>query len=81
MGINMGYEYIFFSLGIIFILYILLEDEISFYRLMADKQKYWNECFPRFLSKVRSGFIKILIGLLLILGWIYLPDIFRDLLK
>lgn len=80
-GKRMIYEYLFFTIGVIFFAYMLLEDEIRFYRLMSDKKKYWEECFPRFLSNTKKSFIKVLIGILLIIAWIYLPEIARALFK
>ena len=65
----------------LFIAYMLLEDEIRFYRLMADKTKYWEECFPRFLSNTKKSFIKVAFGFGLIIAWVYLPDIVRALFK
>lgn len=70
-GNEMIYEYLFFTIGVLFVAYMLLEDEIRFYRLMSDKKKYWKECFPRFLSNLRTSLVKFVIGIALIACWIY----------
>ena len=77
----MIYAYLFFAIAVLFFAYMLLEDEIRFYRLMSDKRKYWEECFPRFMSNTKKSFIKVVFGFALIIVWVYLPDIARALFK
>lgn len=67
----MDATYILPGVAIIFLAYILLGEEIRFYRLMIDKNKYWNECFPRFLSRAKRNIFKFALGIVLLACWIY----------
>jgi hypothetical protein len=60
------FPYIFSALCIVFLLALVFGDEIRFYRLMTDKKKYWAECFPRYVAKLKRDAFKITIGLAII---------------